>query len=131
MNSNIFFMILLLIGSISSTNLKTKCRAVADDCDLFHFCCGDYVCRDYRCTTKDYEEDTEKFFPDGAKCDWMHSCSPNYHCESHRCILDKDQLLYAVKAQETALKEKNEQKQKQGQKLKQQQKQKAKQQQKK
>ena len=87
---SVFFILFLSIISLSfSKNLnrkkKRQCRPVAADCDLFHWCCDDYVCKDYRCSRKGVKENILDWAPTGFKCDWFHHCPDGYACFEHRC----------------------------------------------
>ncbi|MCQ2820907.1 MAG: hypothetical protein MJ252_26920 [archaeon] len=98
MKTNAFFLIFLLISSYACTGLRTEtlCRAVSDDCDGFHPCCGKYRCIDYRCQLKSEVTKREEFYPEGLKCNWSHKCAKYYECQSHRCILNKQDLEKAI-----------------------------------
>ena len=83
-------LVIIMISIIISCSKlrKTKCNAEGDDCDFIHTCCGENVCRDYRCSPKDAEQKEVDWSPKGTKCDWLHRCEKNYLCQSHRCVLD-------------------------------------------
>ena len=89
------FLILLLTVVISSLKLKTqtKCVNLKGDCDLTSYCCGKYVCKDYRCSEEGTKENQVSWAPDGEKCDFFHHCKKNYKCESHRCILYTNKIV--------------------------------------
>ena len=89
------FLILLLTVVISSLKLKTqtKCVNLKGDCDLTSYCCGKYVCKDYRCSEEGTKENQVSWAPNGEKCDFFHHCKKNYKCESHRCILYTNKIV--------------------------------------
>lgn len=87
---NVFFLLILsLLTSLNfgkMLNKKTRCKAFGSDCDVFHWCCDPYSCRDYRCSLEDTSNGLVDFYPNGIKCDFFHGCEDGYVCESHRCI---------------------------------------------
>jgi hypothetical protein len=89
------FLILLLTVVISSLKLKTqtKCVNLKGDCDLTSYCCGKYVCKDYRCSEEGTKENQVSWAPNGEKCDFFHHCKKSYKCESHRCILYTNKIV--------------------------------------
>ena len=93
------FLILLLTVVISSLKLKTqtKCVNLKGDCDLTSYCCGKYVCKDYRCSEEGTKENQVSWAPNGEKCDFFHHCKKNYKCESHRCILYTNKIVDNIK----------------------------------
>ena len=93
------FLILLLTVVISSLKLKTqtKCVNLKGDCDLTSYCCGKYVCKDYRCSEEGTKENQVSWAPNGEKCDFFHHCKKSYKCESHRCILYTNKIVNDVK----------------------------------
>ena len=93
------FLILLLTVVISSLKLKTqtKCVNLKGDCDLTSYCCGKYVCKDYRCSEEGTKENQVSWAPNGEKCDFFHHCKKSYKCESHRCILYTNKIVDNIK----------------------------------
>ena len=91
------FLFFALLAFVMSSKLrKTKCVALGGDCDFTSYCCGDYQCRDYRCSLKNTKENQVKWSPDGAKCDWFHHCKKNYNCQSHRCIPNGEKIVQSL-----------------------------------
>lgn len=93
------FLILLLTVIISSLKMKTQtnCINLKGDCDLTSYCCGDFVCKDYRCSEKGTKDNQISWAPNGEKCDYFHHCKKNYKCESHRCILYTNKIVNDIK----------------------------------
>ena len=97
--SKLFYGIFLMI--LSTINLKvlkakTKCMNLGDNCDLTSYCCGKWVCKDYRCAVKGTKDNQVKWAPKGDKCDWFHHCPKYYHCESHYCVISRNKLVNTV-----------------------------------
>ena len=89
----IIISLLIIIYSKVLKTKKTGCIGLGKDCDLFSWCCGSGVCKDYRCRAKGTKDNQEKWANDkknpGKKCDWFHHCPDNYTCASHRCVLSE------------------------------------------
>lgn len=86
---NVLFLLFLSLTSLSLAkmlNRKTRCKPFGSDCDLFHWCCGPYSCKDYRCSLKSVSDNLIDFYPKGIKCDFFHICGVGFACESQRCI---------------------------------------------
>lgn len=97
--SKLISLLLIALLSFSFCKLKkNKCVSLGGDCDLFHLCCGDFRCRDYRCSTAETEDNKLEYAPKGFKCDWFNPCTENYYCEHHRCVLDKKKLQEAMQS---------------------------------
>ena len=97
--SKLFYGIFLMI--LSTINLKvlkakTKCMNLGDNCDLTSYCCGKWVCKDYRCAVKGTKDNQVAWAPDGEKCDWFHHCGKNYKCQSHRCVFQIKDIIKAL-----------------------------------
>jgi hypothetical protein len=95
--SKIFYILLIALFAFIlnvSIKSKSKCMALGDDCDLTQYCCGNYVCKDYRCAVKGTKENQVKWAKKGGKkCDWWYHCKKNMKCESHRCVIDTSKLI--------------------------------------
>ena len=72
----------LFFDILSKFNLT---KSLGEDCDPLHWCEGDLVCRDYRCSEKGTPDGQVAFTPSGPKCDKFHSCPDNSTCIKHRC----------------------------------------------
>jgi hypothetical protein len=98
---NIVTILFLALLSVSLCKLKkSKCLALGGDCDLFHYCCEDMRCKDYRCAPKGTKDNQVQWAPKGFKCDWFHHCTENYECQSHRCVLNPAKLAKSLKDRE-------------------------------
>ena len=101
--SKLFAFILVAILDVTMCKLKkTQCVSKGSDCDLFTYCCGEYRCRDYRCTTKETKDNQMKWAPKGDKCDWFHHCPKGKNCQSHRCIPDVKKVVSDLQAKITS-----------------------------
>ena len=92
-----FILIVLFTLSISkSLKTKTRCINLGDNCDLVSYCCGSWVCKDYRCSVKGTKENQVEWAPKGDKCNWIHHCRKYYHCESHYCVISQNKVINDV-----------------------------------
>lgn len=84
----LFIALLFALVAVTFGKLrKTTCAGPGKDCDLFNYCCGKYVCKDYRCAPKGTKDNQIKWRGLGQKCDWFHHCKgSNVECQSHRCV---------------------------------------------
>ena len=97
--SKLFYGIFLMI--LSTINLKvlkaeTKCMNLGDNCDLTSYCCGKWVCKDYRCAVKGTKDNQVAWAPKGTKCDYFHHCPKYYHCESHYCVISRNKVINTI-----------------------------------
>lgn len=88
--------LLLLLSFITFTICDLSCAAPGEDCDLTEHCCGNYVCKDYRCSPKGSKDNKIIWAPDGTKCDWFHHCGHGYNCQSHRCVLRRQKIVDVI-----------------------------------
>ena len=54
--SKIFYFLLIVLFAFTlniTLKNKTKCMQLGDDFDLTQYYCGNYVCKDYRCSVND------------------------------------------------------------------------------
>ena len=92
-----FILIVLFTLSISkSLKTKTRCINLGDDCDSASYCCGSWVCKDYRCAEKGTKDNQVEWAPKGDKCNWAHHCRKYYHCESHYCVITPNKVIEDV-----------------------------------
>ena len=92
-----FILIVLFTLSISKKlKTTTRCINLGDDCDFTSFCCGSWVCKDYKCAVKGTKDNQEEWAPKGDKCDWFHHCRKYYHCESHYCVISQNKVIKDV-----------------------------------
>ena len=85
--SRIFYILLVVLFAFTlnkTLKKKTNCIAYGGDCDLTSYCCGDFVCKEYRCSLKGTKDNQVPWRT--KKCDWFHWCKKGYTCQSHRCI---------------------------------------------
>ena len=83
--SKIFASVLFVLFSLVLSNkLQSKCITHGGDCDLTSYCCGDFVCKEYRCSLKGTKDNQVPWRT--KKCDWFHWCKKGYKCQSHRCV---------------------------------------------
>ena len=97
--SKLISTILLIIFSISYSKVlkaKTKCMNLGDNCDLTSYCCGSWVCKDYRCAVKGTKDNQVKWAPSGTKCDYFHHCPKYFHCESHYCVISRNKVVNTI-----------------------------------
>ena len=59
------FLIIFLLSITLEKKLKkkTKCMNLGDNCDLTSYCCGKWVCKDYRCAVKGTKDNQVKWAP--------------------------------------------------------------------
>lgn len=96
--SKLFLLSLFLISFNLCLKLKTKskCVSLGSDCDFTAYCCGDYVCKDYRCAVQGTKDNQVEWAPKGDKCDVFHHCRKYYHCESNYCVITKNKVISDV-----------------------------------
>ena len=85
--SRIFYILLVVLFAFTlnkTLKKKTNCIAYGGDCDFTSYCCGDFVCKEYRCSLKGTKDNHVPWRT--KKCDWFHWCKKGYTCQSHRCI---------------------------------------------
>ena len=86
---SLFIFIVAIVFSYAKLR-KTTCRPFGEDCDLSHYCCGKYHCRDYRCSLKSTKDNQVAWAPDGPKCDFFHHCKKKFQCQDHRCVYNPE-----------------------------------------
>ena len=92
-----FLIIFLLTISLEKKlKKKTKCMNLGDNCDLISYCCGKWVCKDYRCAVKGTKDNQVAWAPKGTKCDYFHHCPKYYHCESHYCVISRNKVINTI-----------------------------------
>ena len=87
---NVCFMLLLCLITYSTSSQSLlrsrKCVPVNEDCDITHWCCAGYYCRDFRCSMKGVQDNILKYTPEGIKCSIFYPCQEGFECVRHRCI---------------------------------------------